>query len=42
LYATSAGKTDLTFATLIAVTGISLILFALIELLERLVWWRSK
>ncbi len=42
LFATSAGKTDLTFATLIAVTAISLILFSLIEVLERLVWWRSK
>ena len=42
LYATSAGKTDLTFATLIVITVLSLILFAVIESFERWVWWRSK
>ena len=42
LYATSAGKTDLTFATLIVITVLSLILFAVIESFERRVWWRSK
>jgi len=42
LSATSSAKTDLTFATLLAVTALSLVLYGIIEALERFVWWRAK
>ena len=41
LFAMSAGRTDLLFATLLAVTVLSLILSWAIEALGKLVWWRS-
>lgn len=42
LLATGSSQTALTFAALIAVTALSLMLFYIIELLGRLVWWRSN
>ncbi len=41
LLATGSANSTLTFASLFAVTALSLFLFFLIELLGRLVWWRS-
>ena len=41
LFTMSAGRTDLLFATLLAVTVLSLVLYWAIEALGRLVWWRS-
>ena len=41
LLATGSANSTLTFASLFAVTGLSLFLFFLIELLGRFVWWRS-
>jgi NitT/TauT family transport system permease protein len=40
LAATGSSRTPLTFAALLAVTALSLILFGVIELMGRLVWWR--
>lgn len=42
LMATGSSQTALTFAALAAVTALSLALFYIIELLGRLVWWRSN
>ena len=42
LMATGSSQTALTFAALTAVTALSLVLFYIIELLGRLVWWRSN
>jgi NitT/TauT family transport system permease protein len=42
LMATGSSQTALTFAALAAVTALSLLLFYIIELLGRLVWWRSN
>ena len=42
LMATGSSQTALTFAALAAVTGLSLALFYIIEILGRLVWWRSN
>jgi len=42
LLATGSSNSSLTFASLFAVTGLSLFLFFLIELLGRFVWWRSR
>jgi NitT/TauT family transport system permease protein len=42
LLATGSSNSTLTFAALFAVTGLSLILFFAIELLGRMVWWRSR
>jgi NitT/TauT family transport system permease protein len=42
MLSTSASRTALTFAALLAVTGLSLALFYLVEMLGRLVWWRSN
>lgn len=41
LMATAGGRTDLMFATLMATTILSLVLFACIHALAKLVWWRS-
>jgi NitT/TauT family transport system permease protein len=41
LMATGSSQSALTFAALLAVTALSLVLFYVIELLGRLVWWRS-
>jgi NitT/TauT family transport system permease protein len=41
LTATGSSQTALSFAALLAVTALSLVLFYLIELLGRLVWWRA-
>ena len=41
LAATGSSRTALTFAALLAVTGLSLILFGVIEILGRVVWWRK-
>ena len=41
LLATGSSNSTLTFAALFSVTALSLFLFFLIELLGRLVWWRS-
>jgi len=40
LTATGASRTALTFASLLAVTALSLVLFGIIEILGRMVWWR--
>lgn len=42
LLATGSSNSSLTFAALFAVTGLSLFLFFAIELLGRMVWWRSR
>ena len=42
LLATGSSNATLTFAGLFAVTALSLLLFFLIELLGRLVWWRAR
>ena len=42
LMATGSSQTALTFSALAAVTALSLVLFYIIELLGRLVWWRSN
>lgn len=42
LLATGSSNSTLTFASLFVVTGLSLLLFFVIELLGRLVWWRSR
>tara|TARA_R110002110_G_scaffold91264_2_gene237517 strand:- start:139614 stop:140366 length:753 start_codon:yes stop_codon:yes gene_type:complete len=42
LMATGSSQTALTFAALAAVTALSLVLFYIIELLGKLVWWRSN
>ncbi|MEH6551625.1 MAG: ABC transporter permease [Pseudomonadales bacterium] len=42
LMATGSSQTALTFAALAAVTTLSLVLFYIIELMGRLVWWRSN
>jgi NitT/TauT family transport system permease protein len=39
---TGSARTPLTFAALGAVTVLSLVLYALIEIVGRLAWWRSK
>ena len=39
--ATGSAQTALMFSALLVVTGLSLILFFMIELLGRLVWWRA-
>ncbi len=41
LLATGSANSTLTFASLFAVTALSLFLFFLIEMLGRFVWWRS-
>src|SRR5579883_528582 len=41
LAATGSSRTALTFAALLAVTLMSLMLFAMIEIMGRLVWWRG-
>jgi NitT/TauT family transport system permease protein len=42
MVASGAGKSSLTFAALLAVTALSLALFAVIELLGKRVWWQSR
>lgn len=42
MVASGAGKSSLTFAALLAVTALSLALFAIIESLGKLVWWQSR
>jgi NitT/TauT family transport system permease protein len=42
LLATGSSRTALTFATLIAVTALSLALYVCVEVIGRLVWWRAK
>lgn len=42
LLATGSSRTALTFASLIAVTVLSLVLYVCVELLGRFVWWRAK
>jgi len=39
--ATGSSRTALMFAALLVVTALSLILFFIIELLGKLVWWRA-
>jgi NitT/TauT family transport system permease protein len=41
LFATANGRTDVMFAAIVAVTLLALGLYGLLELLSRLVWWRS-
>jgi NitT/TauT family transport system permease protein len=41
LAATGSSRTALTFAALLAVTSLSLVLFGVIEILGRMVWWRK-
>jgi NitT/TauT family transport system permease protein len=41
MVATGSSRTALTFSALLVVTGVSLCLFSLIELLGKLVWWRG-
>jgi NitT/TauT family transport system permease protein len=41
MLASGSAKSSLTFATLLAVTALSLALFAIVEACGRLVWWRS-
>ena len=42
MVASGAGKSSLTFAALLAVTALSLALFALIELIGKRIWWQSR
>jgi NitT/TauT family transport system permease protein len=42
LLSSNSGKTALTFAALVAVTILSMMLYAMVELLGRLVWWRMR
>jgi NitT/TauT family transport system permease protein len=41
LLSTSSSKTDLVFATVLIVTIMSLVLYGLLEVLARLIWWRG-
>jgi NitT/TauT family transport system permease protein len=41
LMATSSGRTDLMFATLFATTILSLVLYWMIQIIGKLVWWRA-
>lgn len=40
-FAASSNRTDLVFAALVLVSALSFVLYGVIELLGRLVWWRS-
>jgi NitT/TauT family transport system permease protein len=39
--ANASARTDLMFASIIAITAISGLLYGIIHLLGRLVWWRA-
>jgi NitT/TauT family transport system permease protein len=41
LMATASGRTDLMFATLLATTLLSLVFYWGIQIIGKLVWWRS-
>jgi len=42
MVASGAAKSSLTFAALLAITALSLVLFMLVTALGRLVWWQSR
>lgn len=42
VFSTGAGRTDLTFAAIAAVTVLSLVLYGVIEKLGKLAWWRGR
>lgn len=42
VFATSQGRTDLVFAALIVITALAMILFWLVQLGGRWVWWRAR
>ncbi|MDH4065870.1 MAG: ABC transporter permease [Acidobacteriota bacterium] len=42
LMASAQSRTDLMFASILCVTGLALALYAIVERLARLVWWRGR